>query len=439
MIEIFSDPITRAPVIGSMLMCLASSLIGVVVFIRRRSLLGEALSHAAYPGVVFSVILASVFFPFSEEIFSVSILVGAFLSSLVGLFVIDWMERRLRVKSDAALCFVLSIFFGVGVLVASRIQITHALWYQKIQIFLYGQTATMTDVHILIYGTLAVLMIGCLALLFRLIEVVHFDREFSEAIGIRARLVDGCVFFLLILAIVIGIRSVGVVLMSGMLIAPAVAARQWSHRLSGIFVIAGALALLSGFGGNFLSLNIPLWFNPSRSKQFLALPTGPMILLTAVALCLFSLLFAPQGVLIRGMRVIRFTFRCRMENILKTFWRHREESLSFSQIAHAHKMPAFVLYVLLMNMRFQGVIKKEGNLFSLTQEGDGEGAKIIRLHRLWELYLVKDMGQGIDKVHRTAEEMEHFFTPELERELTTLLGDPKRDPHEREIPERREK
>ena len=140
----FTDPVLQAPTIGSMLMCLSSAFVGVIVFLKKRSLLGEALSHATYPGVVLSVLFMATFFPLASDEVAIAILVGAFLTCFLGLLLIEVLENKFRVKNDAALCFVLSVFFGVGVLVASRIQFTHALWYKTVQIFLYGQAATMT-------------------------------------------------------------------------------------------------------------------------------------------------------------------------------------------------------------------------------------------------------------------------------------------------------
>src|SRR5579862_8919905 len=153
----FTDPVLQAPTIGSMLMCLSSAIVGVIVFLRKRSLLGEALSHATYPGVVLSVLVMATLFPDHPDLMALAILVGAFVTSLCGLWVIEKMEQKFHVKNDAALCFVLAVFFGAGVLIASRIQLTHALWYKTVQIFLYGQAATMTDIHVWIYASLALL------------------------------------------------------------------------------------------------------------------------------------------------------------------------------------------------------------------------------------------------------------------------------------------
>jgi manganese/zinc/iron transport system permease protein len=434
--QYFTDPVLQAPTIGSMLMCLSSALVGVIVFLRKRSLLGEALSHATYPGVVFGVLFMAAFFPLSSDLMALGILIGAFLSSLFGLWVIEQMERRFHVKNDAALCFVLSVFFGVGVLIASRIQFTHALWYKTVQIFLYGQAATMTDIHIFIYTLLALLLTVVLAILYRQIEMVIFDRDFSKTVGVAIRSIDSLLFVLLVLAIVIGIRSVGVVLMAGMLIAPAVAARSLSHRLWAVFLFAAAIGGLSGFLGNYLSIEIPKWGHRQGWDWNFSLPTGPMILLSASTVCLFSLLFAPKnGLVSRLLRILRFRKQCIEENLLKVLWRQGPDGkAAWMDIKKRQTLSCIQMRVLLWRLKRQGWIEESStHILRLTKDGYVRATRIVRLHRLWEAYLVF-LGQGVEKVHRNAEEMEHIITPELEKELSELLGDPKQDPHAQPIP-----
>ncbi len=428
----FTDPVLQAPTIGSMLMCLSSALVGVLMFLRKRSLLGEALSHAAYPGVVVSILIMATFFPLASDFAALGILIGAFLSSLLGVCVIEILERRFRVKNDAALCFVLSVFFGFGVLVASRIQFTHALWYKMAQIFLYGQAATMTDVHMWIYGVLAIFLALVLVLLYRQIAMLIFDRDFSKAAGIAARSIDSLLLILLVLAIVIGIRSVGVVLMAGMLIAPAVAARSLSHRLWAVFLFAAAIGAVSGFLGNYLSVEIPSWGTRQGWDWKFSLPTGPMILLSASAICLLSLFFAPQnGLVSRFLRILRFRQQCRAENLMKFLWRSGPDGkASLTEIQRWQP----ISFLQIWRLKRQGWIEESPkNVLRLTKDGSLRAARIVRLHRLWEAYLVY-LGQGVEKVHRNAEEMEHIITPELEKELSEILGDPKEDPHSQPIP-----
>ncbi len=424
LIDFFTDPILRAPMVGSMLMCLAASLVGVIVFVRKRSLLGEALSHAAYPGVTGAIVLAGAF-SFNQSL-QFLVLFGAAISSLIGYFLIDFLEKKLKVSYDASLCFVLAFFFGIGITIASYAQNTYAHLFRQIQAYLYGQAATMTDMHIVIYGALALLVIGSIILFYKEILALSFDRAFAEASGMAKAPVRLLLVLLIVAAVVIGIRSVGVILMSAMLIAPAAAARQFTNRLSRMFFLSAIFGLFSGFLGIYLSVLFP------------GMPSGPMIVLVAGTLALYALLLAPErGLLIRYWRAMRFRTLQMQENLLKMLWRvtlQGKETLSFSMIAHGQLCSMWRVRSLLFRLRLKGWLKKTGSQYQLTTLGVKRGGQIIRLHRLWEVYLVNALGLGVERVHKSAEEMEHILTPELERKLTELLDDPKQDPHQQPIP-----
>ena len=432
-LEFFSDSLLRAPMVGSILMGIGAALVGVFLYLRKESLLGEALSHGAYPGVVLSALVASFFFrtPGADE--GAFALIGAFITALLGLKLIGWLKNRLKMHSDAALCLILSLFFGVGVLIASRLQVTHPLWYRSIHTYLYGQAATMVDKHIVLYAFLVSVTVLLILALFRPLQWIHFDRDFSKSVGARVTFVEAMIELLLILSIVIGMRSVGVVLLSGMLIAPAVAARPWTHRLSRLLFLAAFLGGLSGFLGNYLSVALPIFLE----MPDLALPTGPMILLSAVTFSVLSLFFAPRsGVLSRYYRTLRFRKRCVLENVLKRLWREGEGRVfSQDELKQISSLSFIQNWALLGKMKRQGWLLKEGKgKFRLSLDGFHRGARIVRLHRLWEVYLVDYLGQHKDQVHRSAEQMEHILSPTLERELTKLLKNPKHDPHAQPIP-----
>ncbi|NGX38946.1 MAG: Manganese transport system membrane protein MntB [Chlamydiae bacterium] len=383
-------------------MCFLSGLIGCLVFLQKRSLVGEALSHAAYPGVVLSAFFAAFLLPSSEGGGAALILLGAFVFGMLGLLSIDALEKKLKISSDAALCFVLSIFFGVGVLVASRMQTIFPLGFRKIQIFLFGQAATMLDHHVILYGFLALLGLAVVVVLFRSLETLYFDPHFAKVVGVKTGKIHLVTYLLLVLAIVIGMRSVGVVLMSAMFIAPPAAARQWTRRLGPFFVVSSLFGLASGFLGNVLSYEIPGWMGQPR----LSLPTGPMIVLSATFFTLFSLFFAPErGMVTRMIRAAQFRRRCAWENILKALC----ENKPIGTTAHH-----------IRQMQRKGWVNVTDGELSLTEEGKERGEKLVRLHRLWEAYLIF-MGQERERVHYSAEEMEHILTPEVEKELAGLL------------------
>ena len=134
-LDFFTDPLLRAPMLGSMILCAALSLLGVFVFVRRSSLIGETLSHAAYPGLMIGATWMSTFMNPAQEEGMALCLLFAFGTTLLALMFVRVLQRY--IKSDAALCFTLASFFGVGVLFGSRLQFTYPSWYRAMQVFLY--------------------------------------------------------------------------------------------------------------------------------------------------------------------------------------------------------------------------------------------------------------------------------------------------------------
>ena len=411
----FTDPVLRAPVLGSLFMCLAASLMGALAFLKKRSLLGEAISHAAYPGVVFGFLCAA-WLRLDPFFFCLS---GALLFSLLGLLALEWLEKKARVKSDAALCYLLASFFGMGVLAVSYLQAKAPSFAAQVQLYLYGQAATMTDLHLALYVVLALVVVLFLLVSFRPLQAVLFDQQFSQMAQIGSRALSGMLFLLFLSSIIMGIRSVGIILMSGMLIAPAVAARAYTERFGVFLILSGVFGVLSGFLGVVLSVE--------RS-----LPTGPVIVCVGAVLAISSLLFAPKrGVVARAFRIFSFRKRCREENILKAIWKRK----TISRARLKETQGSLLLPFLLFNLRRQGWIVLECGEISLTQDGERRASQIVRLHRLWETYLA-DLGWPLERVHKTAEEMEHILTPEFEERLVRALRNPKVDPHEKPIPEK---
>jgi manganese/zinc/iron transport system permease protein len=437
-LDFFTDPVLKAPTIGCMLMCMAAALVGVIVFLKKQSLLGESLSHAAYPGVIAGVIIAGATDISESSELPIALLVmgGALITSLIGMWCIGFLQNRMNVRSDSALCFILAAFFGIGLTLASQVQFAYTSLYRQAQVYLYGQAATMTDTHIWIYAVLTLLIVGVVVLFYKEIRGIAFDPEYIRSIGVNKRLIDATVFFLIVLAVVIGIRSVGVVLMSAMLIAPAAAARQYSDKLHRVFALSAFFGLLSGFLGNYLSVEVSRWLSEKYPGERLTLPTGPMIVIVASLICLLSLMFAPKrGLLLRYGRIMRFRYRCICENLLKAMWRHGPtQPISFDALAKHQSAPFWYLRFAMNSLVHQGWVEKKDGKYGLTPEGISWGSRIVRLHRLWEVYLVDYLGVGAERVHRSAEEMEHIITPDLEAKLTLFLNNPKYDPHHQPIP-----
>lgn len=424
--EYFISPVYRGPLIGSILMCLVASIVGIFVFLKKRSLVSETLSHASFPGVVIGVFLASFFIEIRDPMLSIFIMVGAILFSSLSYFMLEYLEKKTIIKNDTALCYLLAFFFALGLLITSQMQFVAPLFYKKSLSFLYGQVATMTDQHIFLYGALLVFSLVLIILFYYPIKALLFDSLFFQGLGFSRKLIEGLISLLLLLAIVTGISSVGVVLLSGMLIAPCVAARQWTSKFLPLFFLSAFFGALSAVVGVIGSIELSLAYS-------LSFPTGPSIVFVASLLSLLSLLIAPKrGYLFRCYRLYVFKIRCIEENILKGIWQYSLQEKR--RIKKFHSLSFISLFFLLIHMKYLGWIFLKEKKVYLTKDGENKAKKIVRLHRLWEVYLADHLGIGVEKVHKSAEQIEHLLTEDLEKKLTQFLDDPKEDPHNKPIP-----
>ncbi len=439
MIQYFTDPVLAAPTIGSMLMCAIAAFVGTFSVLKRQSLVSEALSHASYPGVICSLLFGKMFLNYEGDWqFLLIPLIGAAISSLLGMYCIQTLTKKYHLASDSALCFVLASFFGVALVILSCVQGSFPTLYRELQSYLFGQAATQTDEHIVLYGTLAALAFGVCIIYYRQIKAVIFDPEYAKAIGINTRKIEVVLLGVTVLAVVVGIRSLGVVLMSAMFIFPAVSSRLWTARLEFVLLLACIFGLVAGFFGVYFSHEMSQTMGVNG--QYSSFPTGPMIVLAGAGIFIFSSLLAPQkGLIFRVVRRWSFWVLCKQENLLKVLWkvcsRKNSPDIHRSEITQNFQSSSLGLSFLLVALTNKGWLKNKGyDCYELTASGMLWGRKIVRLHRLWEVYLVEYCGVGKDRVHPSAEEMEHIITPEIERELEVILHFPNKDPHSQPIP-----
>ncbi len=272
---LLADHTIRTVAAGAVLMGITSGVLGVYALLRRQSLLGDAMSHAALPGLALAFLLTR-----SKE--SAFLLLGAALAAWVGALGIIAITNYTRLKPDAALGIVLSVFFGFGLVLLTVIQRLPTAAQAGLDKFLFGQAATLLQRDVVVIGAIATLALGAVVLGWKEFKLLSFDPAFAAVQGFPVRLLDVVLTSLMVLAIVAGLQTVGVVLMSAMLIAPAAAARQWTDRLSTMVLLAALFGAAAGIGGVVLS---------SLGDS---LPTGPTIVVCASLLVYGSLLFAPH-------------------------------------------------------------------------------------------------------------------------------------------------
>ncbi|AEI42254.1 metal ABC transporter permease [Paenibacillus mucilaginosus] len=273
--EMFRDPNAQWILLGSMLLGLSSGVLGSFAYLRKQSLMGDALAHAALPGVCIAFMLTG-----TKSIFF--FLIGAVIAGLAATFGIGYVTRHTRIKQDSALGIVLSVFFGLGIVLLTKIQHGGSGNQSGLDKFLFGQAASMVHRDVVTMAIVAVLLVLVCTLLFKEFKLLSFDQGFAKGIGLPVAFLDQFMMFLIVVAVVVGIQTVGVVLMSALLITPAVSARYWTERLGVMVALSGAFGAVSGFLGT--------WISGAANN----LPTGPLSVLSATALFVVSVLFAPR-------------------------------------------------------------------------------------------------------------------------------------------------
>lgn len=296
--DLFSDWTLRIVVLGSASLGAVSGMLGSFAVLRRQSLIGDALSHAALPGIVLAYLAVG-----SKA--TVPILVGAGLTGWLGTVLMTQVVRRSRVPYDAALGIVLSVFFGFGLVLLTIVQKRPDASQAGLEAFLFGQAAALLRSDVMIMTAAALLVAVLLLVFWKELKVLAFDRAFGESLGLPMVRVDVLVTTLLVVAVVLGLQTVGVVLMSAMIVGPGAAARQWTRSLGAMVVLAAFIGAAVGVVGAVLSAIVP------------RLPTGPTIVMVLSVVVGLSLLFAPdRGIVWRQLHLGRLRRRPRQEPVL---------------------------------------------------------------------------------------------------------------------------
>ena len=270
---------TQMVLLGTALLGLASGIAGTFAVLRKESLIGDGLSHAALPGVVIAFLLTGI-----KDI--EVLIIGAALSSITAAWLITITVENSKIKFDGALATILSAFFGLGMVLLTYLQSLNNAGQAGLSKFIFGQAATILARDVYITSAAALIILVLTALFWKELKLISFDVEYAKTLQIPVTFTLILYRSLLIMTIIIGIQSVGAILISSLLIAPAVGARQWTNKLGTMCTLAGLFGMVSAMGGT-------LW-----STTVQKLPTGPAIIVILSVIVLLSLIFAPnRGIL----------------------------------------------------------------------------------------------------------------------------------------------
>ncbi|QQD84226.1 metal ABC transporter permease [Jeotgalicoccus sp. ATCC 8456] len=270
--------------LGTVILAIASGVVGTVSVLKGQSLIGDAIGHATFPGVV----IAFMIFGMMET----SVLViGAVIFGVLAFWFINKITSESKTSLDSALALILSSFFGLGMVLKSYVQgNSNFSGTQGIDDFIFGQAAYMlkSDVYIIIAAALINLLIFIIS--YHQLRIYIFDETYSRTIGINKNLMNALVLLMTIVLISVGLKAVGAILMVNILIIPAVIGSLWSNRFLNVLIIAGISGVVSAFIGTYVS------------TAFTGIPTGPAIILSLSILFILSLIVAPKGL---GAKIIQ--------------------------------------------------------------------------------------------------------------------------------------
>ena len=385
-------------------------------------MVGDAVAHSVLPGICMAFIISGNKNP-------LVLIIGAFITGWLSLVIIDGITKKSKIKEDSAIALILSVFFGIGILMLTYIQHNGNAAQTGLDSFLFGKAAALVGNDVITFGVVAVILMLTVTLFFKELKLISFDSNFAKALGIPVKGIDLLLTTLTVLAVVTGIQAVGVILMAAMLITPAAAARFWTDDVKRMTILAAFLGAIAGLIGAYVSYAAP------------AMPTGPWIVLIISVIALISFFFAPKkGVVSRLYEQRKMQHSMMDENLLKSLYHLGEtdndlfKGRSLNEILSKRYFPKKKLKETLTRLKRQGFLNSDNASWSFTEIGKQKGQRVVKLHRLWELYLSKYMHIASDHVHDDAETIEHIISPEVEAELERLLEYPEQDPHDEKIP-----
>ena len=415
---------TRVVIVGTTLLGLAAGLVGTFLLLRKRALLSDTLSHASLPGIALTFIVLTVLGAEGKNL--MALVGGAALFCILGTGAVIGIQRYSRLKDDAALGIVLSVFFGLGIAlmgIATRMGSGNAAGLSS---FIYGKTASMLFSDALLIAVVALLAAVCGLLFFKEFSLLCFDADYAASQGWPVTRLDFLMMTLVVVVTVIGLQAVGLILVVALLIIPPAAARFWTYSLKHMLWIASLFGALSGL------------FGAGISALMANLPAGAVIVLTASLFFVFSLVCGTaRGLARRGLERLRLIRRIRHENLLREFYEMLEVCGQDPARAELDcDLPRVDLNALLKRRSWSpgelrrtlrraernGLLSQAGDRWEMTPRGLDEAGRIVRKHRLWETYLIEHADVAPGHVDWGADAIEHVLDATLVAELEKLLA-----------------
>lgn len=424
---------TQVVLLGTTLLGVSGGLVGTFLVLRKRALAADVVSHSALPGIAIAFLLAERLSPGSGRNTSV-LLFGALVAGLFGMWCTLAIRRWTRIKDDAALAIVLGLFFGLGMALFTVVQRTKTGNAAGLSHFIFGKAASLVAADVWLIGAVAVITAVLCCGMFKDLSLLCFDEEFAAVQGRHTQLLDWLLTLMAVIVTLIGLQSVGLLLVVALLLTPPTSARFWTNDVR---VMAGLAALIGGVscaGGVLLSASFP------------RLAAGAVIVLTGAMFFVISLLFGKSRGLVprwRDQRAIEQ--RIGRSDLLRACFEYLEPLLSKPSQLHTQQQPSSIeqlqqhvipadrlrrmrswtndrLRPLIRSARRTGLLNEVSGGWQLTAKGADEAEHAARQHRLWEIYLLTQTDLDPRLADRGADGIEHVLDAEELARLESVLA-----------------
>lgn len=332
--------------------------------------MGDALAHAALPGVGIAFLIAG------RELGV--LLLGAGIASWIGVQFIRAVLDTTRIKQDTAMGIVLAAWFAAGIALIAYIQGRADASQAGLDTFIFGQAAAMVRSDVILISVAGMITFLVLALLWKEFKLVTFDPEFAGANGFRVSFINVMLSTLIVVAIVLGLQLAGVILMVGMLIAPGIAARQWTQKLDQMVMLSAVFGAFAGGTGAVLS------------AVDADVPTGPMIIVAAFAIVIISIGFAPgRGLIWTLLRRHGDRRRFAAQTTLRDLYKYAQ-----SHGNATYPVPSQIILGVrgadaklgLDQLERRGYVQRQQSAWILTQPGVEVASQDAYNQQLWDVY-----------------------------------------------------
>ena len=278
--------------LGTMCLAMSTGIVGTISILKRQSLIGDAVGHASFPGIVLAFIIAG-----RKD--SLTLMSGAIIAGVCAFFIIQYIVNSSKLEADTTMAVILSAMFGFGMVLKSYIQGNPSFSGSQAGLanYIFGQAAYMLKEDVIIIFSVSIVSILLFLIFFKEIKIHVFDEAYAETLGIKKNIISVLIIIITMLLIAAGLKAVGVVLISSMLITPGVIGMQWSKRYESVLIIAAISGALSALIGT------------SVSTLVKGMSTGPSIILCMTAIAFLSVLFGPYGIIASKMRIGKLRMR----------------------------------------------------------------------------------------------------------------------------------